>query len=288
MSNKLDLLYSLFDLSKLKKKYNTIINKLSYTNQQKNNIIDFNDVNLEDDSVERSILEDYSNNKFIVIDTEFKYYLSETITKDELPIESIIKNDIPTESTVNDDILKELTVNNDIQIELTVNNDIQIEPIIKNYSDDKFKYKYSLSDPIIKNYIPTKTIIKNDSSEKPIMKYYSHDEFIESDEKLINIEPNNNFKYTIQGFNCDDEEEYYVCQSFRYNNEFYLINKNLTKCTCKSYEFCKETIKTCKHLNFCIELKNNNENILIKMEKNTILNEWIEIHNKDTHFNMVY
>jgi hypothetical protein len=278
MSNTLDLLYSLFDLSKLKKKYNTIINKLSYKNRTEDHIINSNDVNLEDDSVERTILEDYSNNKFIVLDTEFKYSLSETIIKDEIPVESIIKNDIPQESIVK----------NDIPIKSTINNNIQIEPIIKNYADAKFKYKYSLSDPIIKNYIPTKTIIKNDSSEKPIMKYYSHDEFIESDEKLINIEPNNNFKYTIQGFNCNDEEEYYVCQSFRYNNEFYLINKNLTKCTCKSYEFCKETIKTCKHLNFCIELKNNNENILIKMEKNTILNEWIEIHNKDTHFNMIY
>ena len=46
-------------------------------------------------------------------------------------------------------------------------------------------------------------------------------------------------------------KEYYICDSFS-SNEFYLINKELTSCTCKAYSFCKEDIKTCKHLDYCI------------------------------------
>ena len=67
------------------------------------------------------------------------------------------------------------------------------------------------------------------------------------------------------------EDEYYVFFSF--NGNYYLINEELTKCTCKAYKYCKTSIKTCKHLEFCINLKNNNEKALIKMKKSTIFYE---------------
>lgn len=40
-------------------------------------------------------------------------------------------------------------------------------------------------------------------------------------------------------------EKYYTCKSFT-NNKMYYLDKNLTKCTCKSYEF----NNTCKHLEY--------------------------------------
>jgi hypothetical protein len=61
------------------------------------------------------------------------------------------------------------------------------------------------------------------------------------------------------------QEEYYICKSFTYDG-YYLLNKELTSCTCKAYEYCKESIKTCKHLDFCLK-KNNKELFIINLNK---------------------
>jgi hypothetical protein len=43
--------------------------------------------------------------------------------------------------------------------------------------------------------------------------------------------------------------KYYVSISSD-NINFYLLNKNLSTCTCKAYKYCKKNIRTCKHLIF--------------------------------------
>ena len=47
-----------------------------------------------------------------------------------------------------------------------------------------------------------------------------------------------------------DKEEYYICESFQYDI-YYLVSKTFTTCTCKSFEFCKEVVKKCKHIDYC-------------------------------------
>ena len=46
-----------------------------------------------------------------------------------------------------------------------------------------------------------------------------------------------------------NNNKYYVSISSD-NVNFYLLNKNLSTCTCKAYKYCKKNIKTCKHLIF--------------------------------------
>ena len=55
MSNKL-YLYSFFDINKLKKKFNTIVDKLSFRNSPKKSTFELNEEKIEDNLAETSII----------------------------------------------------------------------------------------------------------------------------------------------------------------------------------------------------------------------------------------
>jgi hypothetical protein len=50
-----------------------------------------------------------------------------------------------------------------------------------------------------------------------------------------------------------EEQKYYICESFCEDNKYYLVDYIVTKCNCKSFEYCKKDIKTCKHLKYCTQ-----------------------------------
>ena len=57
----------------------------------------------------------------------------------------------------------------------------------------------------------------------------------------------------------DEFNECYILRSLTNPySDLYLINKTFTICSCRSYEFCKKEIKTCKHLNLIKEIEKNN------------------------------
>jgi len=119
--------------------------------------------------------------------------------------------------------------------------------------------------------------IEDDLAEKSII-YHEEETKVDSDEET-KVNSDEETKIDSEETEIDFiEDEYYVCCSFSCNSNYYLINEELTKCTCKEYKYCKISIKTCKHLEFCINLKNNNEKVLINMKKSTILDEWDQIH----------
>ena len=96
----------------------------------------------------------------------------------------------------------------------------------------------------------------------------SDEENLEDDSDEGNLEDNsdeenleNNSKSKINNVNS---QKYYVCESFTCNN-YYLVSKEFTNCTCKSYEYCKESIKKCKHLDYCV--KYNKSLIIINLNK---------------------
>ena len=183
MSNKL---YSFFNINKLNKKINTIINKLSFRNSPEKSTFELNEEKIKDDLADKSII----------------YHEEET----------------------------------------------------------KVDYEYD-ADSLLKSIIDSEDKIKIDYEDETKIDY-------EDETKIDSVEETK----------IDFEEEYYVCQSFSCNDNYYLLNKDLTKCTCKAYKYCKTSIKTCKHLEFCINLKNNNEKVLINMKKSTILDVWNQIH----------
>ena len=49
----------------------------------------------------------------------------------------------------------------------------------------------------------------------------------------------------------NSSEEFNICYVIlsESSNDYHLVNVELTICSCKAYEYCKSTIKTCKHLN---------------------------------------
>ena len=53
--------------------------------------------------------------------------------------------------------------------------------------------------------------------------------------------------------------EYKVCKSFTQRKGKYILNSTLTHCSCKSYEFCKLSIKTCKHLQYFRKYSDSNK-----------------------------
>lgn len=55
-----------------------------------------------------------------------------------------------------------------------------------------------------------------------------------------------------------NNNKYYVSISSD-NINFYLLNKNLSTCTCKAYKYCKKDIRTCKHLIFACSNINKTE-----------------------------
>ena len=57
----------------------------------------------------------------------------------------------------------------------------------------------------------------------------------------------------------DEFNECYILKSLTYPSlDLYLINKTFTICSCRSYEFSKKEIKTCKHLNLIKDINKNN------------------------------
>ena len=97
----------------------------------------------------------------------------------------------------------------------------------------------------------------------------SDEEYLENDSDEENLEDgsdeeklkNNSSKSKINNVNS---QKYYVCESLTCNN-YYLVSKEFTNCTCKSYEYCKEFIKKCKHLDYCV--KYNKSLIIINLNK---------------------
>ena len=47
-----------------------------------------------------------------------------------------------------------------------------------------------------------------------------------------------------------------VCKSLTKRNVKYVLNNSMTECSCKSYEFCKLSVKTCKHLQYYTKSQN--------------------------------
>ena len=101
------------------------------------------------------------------------------------------------------------------------------------------------------------TNIINDLNEYTTKKYF----ILYNDEYQINLLNNEyniyeNCKKSIIELNNEIEgiyeDGFYECDSFT-NNNIYFLDKDLLKCTCKSYQYCNLEIKTCKHLNLAKE-----------------------------------
>lgn len=82
----------------------------------------------------------------------------------------------------------------------------------------------------------------------------------------IKIEQNNSFDSSEDIKESEDieesEDEFNECYILKSltnpKNDYYLINNHFTICSCRSYEFCKKEIKTCKHLNLIKDIAKNN------------------------------
>jgi len=63
---------------------------------------------------------------------------------------------------------------------------------------------------------------------------------------------------SMQEESITSTETYYIYQSLSNMIDWYLISHDLTTCDCKSFQYCQQIIKSCKHLN---DLKANSTNL---------------------------
>lgn len=64
---------------------------------------------------------------------------------------------------------------------------------------------------------------------------------------------------SMQEESITSTETYYIYQSLTNMLDWYLISNDLTTCDCKSFQYCQQTIKSCKHIN---DLKENSTNLI--------------------------
>jgi hypothetical protein len=75
----------------------------------------------------------------------------------------------------------------------------------------------------------------------------------DNNEEIVSGDPN-----SMQEESITSTETYYIYQSLSNMIDWYLISHDLTTCDCKSFQYCQQIIKSCKHLN---DLKANSTNL---------------------------
>jgi hypothetical protein len=168
-------------------------------------------------------------------------------------------------------------INNNKQYCIEINNIIlNLNKYVKNnilllknklYIINRKRKEYISYKKYMKNIIDKSMLVFNDLIN-------TYEELIDSsidnlDMQFNNIELSDDSGSSVNSFDEDNKVDknnktYYVCESFT-NSDDYLIDMSLTKCTCKAYKYCNETIKICKHLEYC---KNSNLDELKKIELN--------------------
>ena len=75
-----------------------------------------------------------------------------------------------------------------------------------------------------------------------------------NEEILASNDPN-----SMQEESITSTETYYIYQSLTNMLDWYLISNDLSTCDCKSFQYCQQIIKSCKHIN---DLKENSTNLM--------------------------
>lgn len=75
------------------------------------------------------------------------------------------------------------------------------------------------------------------------------DESEESEESELDADYFEDSELELDSNDSEKDDEYYICNNSD-NTTFYLLNKNLTYCSCKSYDYCTLQKKSCKHLDY--------------------------------------
>ena len=107
------------------------------------------------------------------------------------------------------------------------------------------KYLINKNSIKYKEYIKENTIFNNNlGSFNNLLSNLNNISFNDSNEISSTTEDMS----TEEESNDDDFINCFVVNSLTSKQDYHLVNFNLTICSCKSYEFCKKDIKTCKHL----------------------------------------
>ena len=229
-----------------------------------------------------------------------QYYLS----SDDKGYTSITKNDIleyvEPFSYLSDN---SLTFKNNVlyEVDLFIKNGILYENDEKNISINKSHIKYIKYKKINainkKNFLKNLEIIvknekiflgsleKNEEYEDESENDYeseNDDESENNDEKLDkNPIPPKNIEHSKK-LKKVQNKTYFEVESETLEGVNYIINENMTTCSCPSFEFCKSNPKTCKHL---IMFKNKNYEI-VEYEEEEV--EEVEIIKSETNPNKEY
>jgi predicted nucleic acid-binding Zn finger protein len=98
----------------------------------------------------------------------------------------------------------------------------------------------------------------DDESNDDESTFYDDDEVLEKEPI-----PLKNMK-SLEKSTKSSNKTYFKVESETLDNVSYLINKDMTTCTCKSFEFCKSNPKICKHI---IMLKNEDYDMIEEVEE---------------------
>lgn len=115
------------------------------------------------------------------------------------------------------------------------------------------KYLINKNSIKYKEYIKENTIFNNNlSSFNNLLSNLNNISFNDSNEISSTTEDMS----TEDESNDDDFINCFIVNSLTSKQDYHLVNFNLTICSCKSYEFCKKDIKTCKHLDYLKTIDN--------------------------------
>lgn len=117
------------------------------------------------------------------------------------------------------------------------------------------KYFINKNSNKYKEYIKENTIFNNNlGSFNNLLSNLNNISFNDSNEINLTTEDMSSEDITSQDMTSekesydDDFTNCFIVNSLTSKQDYHLVNFNLTICSCKSYEFCKKDIKTCKHL----------------------------------------
>jgi hypothetical protein len=112
------------------------------------------------------------------------------------------------------------------------------------------------------NALNKKNILKNleiiVKNEKIFLEGFENDDASEEDDE--NTEEEDSKKII-------SSKTYFEVESETLEDVKYIINKNMTSCSCKSFEFCKLIPKTCKHI---VMMKNKDYDIIEEVEEHEV------------------